>query len=72
VLPTCDRAQDITLSIGHRWRLQLQIRPAGVFMALTNLTIHRATMQGHMLETLVCSKCPRLSYLSLILTYVGC
>ncbi|XP_004959745.1 F-box/LRR-repeat protein At5g35995 [Setaria italica] len=63
VLPTIDGAQYIWLSLGKRW---LRIRPAGVFVALTDLTIGGATMEGRVLEALVCSQCPRLRDLRLL------
>uniref|UniRef100_K3ZZ92 F-box domain-containing protein n=1 Tax=Setaria italica TaxID=4555 RepID=K3ZZ92_SETIT len=59
-------AQEITLSLGDRWRLGF--RPAGVFMALTDLEIRGATMEGRVLEALVCSQCPRLIDLNLVVT----
>ncbi|CAL5083412.1 unnamed protein product [Urochloa decumbens] len=68
-LPTIDRAQYISLSLGDRW--QLRIRPAGVFADLTDLTIREATMEGHELEALVSSQCPRLSDLRLRVTLVA-
>ncbi|CAL5086241.1 unnamed protein product [Urochloa decumbens] len=68
VLPTCDRAQDISLYIRSRWRLR--IRLAGAFTALTNLTIHGGIMEAHLLESLMCSQCPRLKDLSLRVTLV--
>nr|TKW35212.1 hypothetical protein SEVIR_2G357600v2 [Setaria viridis] len=49
-----------------RWRLGF--RPAGVFMALTDLEIRGATMEGRVLEALVCSQCPRLIDLNLVVT----
>ncbi|CAN6199365.1 unnamed protein product [Urochloa humidicola] len=66
LLPTIDRAQYISLSLGCRW--QLQIRLAGAFTALTHLTLNDATMEGRELESLVCSQCPRLSDLWLRVT----
>ncbi|XP_004959744.1 putative FBD-associated F-box protein At5g56690 [Setaria italica] len=50
----------------RRWRLGF--RPAGVFMALTDLEIRGATMEGRVLEALVCSQCPRLIDLNLVVT----
>ncbi|CAN6175756.1 unnamed protein product [Urochloa humidicola] len=68
-IPICDAAQDISLYLGNRW--QLQIEPAGVFTALTNLRIHRAIMEVTVLEALVSSRCPRLRSLSLSITLVA-
>ncbi|CAO1941669.1 unnamed protein product [Urochloa humidicola] len=68
-IPICDAAQDISLYLGNRWRLQIE--PAGVFTALTNLRIHRAIMEVTVLEALVSSRCPRLRSLSLSITLVA-
>jgi hypothetical protein len=54
VLPIIDRAQFISLSLGNRWRLRIRTA-SGVFVALTDLTIDGAAMEGRVLEALVSS-----------------
>ncbi|CAN6334745.1 unnamed protein product [Urochloa humidicola] len=63
-LAVCAGAKTIHLSdsLYSQWRLRLQ--PAGLFKALTALSI-RGKMEGSELTTLVCTRCPRLRSLDL-------
>ncbi|CAL5013609.1 unnamed protein product [Urochloa decumbens] len=67
-LPACKGAKNITLFLAESWRLQLP--PAGLFMALTSLSISSGRMEGSELTALVCTRCPRLKLLSLCTTLV--
>ncbi|CAL5013607.1 unnamed protein product [Urochloa decumbens] len=62
-LPACKGAKKITLFLAKSWRLQLP--PAGLFMALTSLSIRIGRMEGSELTALVCTQCPRLKSLNL-------
>ncbi|CAN6343574.1 unnamed protein product [Urochloa humidicola] len=61
-LAVCAGAKTIQLSLYLQCRLRLQ--PAGLFKALTALSI-RGKMEGSELTTLVCTRCPRLRSLDL-------
>ncbi|KAL6657887.1 hypothetical protein ACP70R_005667 [Stipagrostis hirtigluma subsp. patula] len=67
-LPACDRATKINLRLENRWRL----RPAaGLFTALTDLSIQYGTIDGGVLTALVSTQCPRLRDLSLSVALVA-
>ncbi|CAO2192467.1 unnamed protein product [Urochloa humidicola] len=68
-LPVWDGAAKINLTLVRHW--QLRIRPAGLFMALTDLELWSAAMEGRELTALVSSQCPRLRNLTLFLTLVA-
>ncbi|CAO2184647.1 unnamed protein product [Urochloa humidicola] len=68
-LPVWDGATKINLTLVRHW--QLRIRPAGLFMALTDLELWSAAMEGRELTALVSSQCPRLRNLTLFLTLVA-
>ncbi|WVZ50862.1 hypothetical protein U9M48_002073 [Paspalum notatum var. saurae] len=68
-LPASKAVTNILLRLHGAWRL----RPpsAGVFAALTSLTIKGGGMAGSDLTDLVCTKCPRLRDLDLSLALVA-
>ncbi|RCV38713.1 hypothetical protein SETIT_8G164300v2, partial [Setaria italica] len=67
-LPACERAKTMALRLKQHWRLRLP--PAGMFTALTSLTILFASMEGSEVTALVCTRCPCLRNLRLSLTLV--
>ncbi|XP_051211241.1 putative FBD-associated F-box protein At5g56390 [Lolium perenne] len=62
-LPPCDGATGMELSLPESFILRFGL--AGSFAALTDLTIHSASMEARDLEALVSSQCPRLTTLVL-------
>ena len=58
----------IRLTLEQRWQLRLRLRPAAVFVALTDLHVILATMEASELGTLVSTQCPRLTNLYLLVT----
>ncbi|KAG0530371.1 hypothetical protein BDA96_05G180300, partial [Sorghum bicolor] len=69
-LPVCGRAKRVTLQLRDAWRLQPPPPAAGVFMALTALTILFGRMEGSELTALVSTQCPCLRDLKLSLSLV--
>nr|CAB3490134.1 unnamed protein product [Digitaria exilis] len=67
-LPLCEWVKGISVGFGTGWR----IRPpsAGLFQALTELTIRDGCMDGSELTALVCTQCPGLKKLHLCLRLV--
>ncbi|TVU38761.1 hypothetical protein EJB05_12147, partial [Eragrostis curvula] len=65
-IPACAGATRIELRLDERWRLR--IPTAGLFAALTSLTISAARVEGSELSALVTMRCPRLKDLSLRVT----
>nr|CAB3490135.1 unnamed protein product [Digitaria exilis] len=59
-LPACEAVTSMNLILEGSWRIQPP--SAGLFAALTNLTIHCGRMDGAELTALVCTQCPCLSY----------
>ncbi|CAL4992297.1 unnamed protein product [Urochloa decumbens] len=62
-VPACEGVTKLELSLSGAWR----VRPlaAGLFWALTDLTIVCRFMDGSELTSLVCKQCPRLMHLKL-------
>jgi hypothetical protein len=69
-LPVCERAKTIALFL-EKTCSRLRLRPAGLFMALTNLVITFARIEGSELTALVCTRCPRLRDLTLVVDLVA-
>ncbi|TVT97162.1 hypothetical protein EJB05_11964, partial [Eragrostis curvula] len=65
-IPTCGGATRILLKLDERWRLR--IPAAGLFAALTLLTMESARLEGSELTALVSTQCPRLKTLFLAVT----
>ncbi|CAO2184330.1 unnamed protein product [Urochloa humidicola] len=62
-LPACAGVKTITLELAEQWRLRLPL--AGLFTALTSLTICYGRMEGGELTALVSMQCPHLKNLRL-------
>ncbi|CAL4987229.1 unnamed protein product [Urochloa decumbens] len=62
-VPACEGVTRLELSLSGAWR----VRPlaAGLFWAVTDLTIVSNCMDGSELTALVCKQCPRLTHLKL-------
>jgi hypothetical protein len=67
-LPACEGAKQIELSLTDEWRLRLQA--SGLFTALTSIKIVCGRMKGSELTCLVCTQCPSLRDLTLILELI--
>ncbi|CAL4980446.1 unnamed protein product [Urochloa decumbens] len=61
--PACEGVTRLELSLSGAWRVRPL--PAGLFWALTDLTIVCNYMDGSELTALVCKQCPRLTHLKL-------
>ncbi|TVU50183.1 hypothetical protein EJB05_01545, partial [Eragrostis curvula] len=63
-IPACAGATRIELYLDETWRLRI-LQTAGLFAALTHLTISAARVEGSELSALVTGRCPRLKELYL-------